>query len=237
MRIAVDASRICDRFGGHGAGVEHYTWSIIFSLLRLPTEHHFFVFVPANFPRFLERELTLGVANVRLLRMSKGFRFISRHLWLPWRARWHRPDVWFSPTCELPLTLKTPSVVTVHDLAIFEHAEWFPESTMQHFSMNYTVPKNLAKAKSIVAVSQATKVQMKRIFPWAVEKTEVIYEGVRPPENPENLSEMMSGRFDMTDDYVLFLGTLEPRKNIVNALRAFDLFLEQKPEQGQVKQG
>lgn len=231
MRIAIDGTTLTDASGGVGAGIEHYTWEIIRALLQLNTPHTFIVSIPRtmSIPRL--RSLADGI-NHRSVRFVKEFgpdiSFFSHHLFLPVRFGLAHVQVLFAPSGQLPLGWLGKSVITVHDVAIYEHPEWFTALGEQNFSTRVVVPKSLARASHILAVSETTKQRLEKVFSNTKNKTSVVYEGVNVPktEFPQN----SSTQFPFDRDFILFLGTVEPRKNLAMAISAFDLFLQQHPE-------
>jgi glycosyltransferase involved in cell wall biosynthesis len=143
-------------------------------------------------------------------------------------------DVFHSPAYTLPLAYRGRSVVTVHDLAIYKNPEWFPGKSLigQNFSTKTLVPNSLKRAEKIIAVSEHTKKDIIEIFKIKPGKIDVIYEGVEFRNLPSK-KEAVCGleakvcfddikvKYGLKDDYILFLGTIEPRKNIVNLIKAF----------------
>lgn len=232
MRIAIDGTTLCAPDGSLGAGIEHYTWSIISSLLQIESNHQFFISVPSVLNRVRRNELLGLHPHVTLLPMwTKRSGFLSRHILSPARFALRRADVLFSPYGQVPITWIGKSVMTVHDVAIYHHPEWFPDQ--QTFSTRFVVPKSVERASSIIAVSNATKEALAGCFPAAESKTNVIYEGVNVSEAYQALQgiDETSSRFPFDRDFILFLGTIEPRKNLVHAFKAFHAFLERRPEQ------
>ena len=142
--------------------------------------------------------------------------FLTRHVSLPIAATMKMADVLFCPANQSPLGWTGKTVVTVHDLTIYEHPEWFPSGGLDG-SARFLVPRSLRRAQAIIAVSEATKGQIERIFPDVVGKTVVVYPGAVSTEAVD--------RRPTASDTILFVGTLEPRKNLVNAIAAFDSFL------------
>lgn len=193
MRVAVDGTTMRD-----GAGIGQYTRSVVEALRSVPGTDLF-------------------VWNPR-----RRVPFFSRHVNLPMVAVLKMSDVLFCPANQSPLCWTGKTVVTVHDLTIYEHPEWFPSSKLD-FAARYLVPRSLRRANAIVAVSEATKRQIGRVFPDVVDKVVVVYPGttvVSPPSARRGQGVVIA-----TSDSILFVGTLEPRKNLVNALAAFDAFL------------
>lgn len=225
MRIAIDARTICDRVGGPGAGIEHFTWSSILALIRRFPEHHYLLFVPRAMPIDYRGLLRVACPNVRLVSsdLPPG-PFLARHIVLPLIAHFWRADILYVPTSHLPLLWKGPSVVTVHDTAIFDHPEWFPNADAKGFSTAKLVPRAIQKADGIIAVSAYTQERLEARFPERRGAVDVVYPGV---DGPRRFSDSFQ---PPAEEYLLFLGTVEPRKNVSAALRAFDAFLRDHPE-------
>ncbi len=231
MRIAIDGTTLCAPDGSRGAGIEHYSWSITQALLREGKEHDFFISLPSSLNRVRRQDLLETQTRVTLL-PSWGPRlsFVSRHAVFPLRFLLRRPDILFSPFGQIPLGWRGKSVVTVHDLAIYEHPEWFP--SQQSFATRVVVPNSLERASQIIAVSSATQHKLHEFMPSTDGRVQVVHEGVDLSEAYAALSGAeASTRFPFDREFVLFLGTIEPRKNLINAFRAFHAFLESRPEQ------
>ncbi len=92
----------------------------------------------------------------------------------------------------------------VHDLAIFEHPEWFPQSSLKRLLTTNLFLFGLGRAKHIFAVSEDTKRALMRIAHVTSEKVSVTYQGIKKSSYECRIS----------GPYALILGTLEPRKNI-----------------------
>lgn len=232
MRIAIDGTTLCAPDGTRGAGIEHYSWAITLALLRSGSSHDFVVSTPPSLGRARRQELMRTGAKVKLLpSWGPQLSFFSRHAVLPLRFLLRRPDVLFSPFGQLPLGWRGKCVVTVHDLAIYTHPEWFPAH--QDFSTRTVVPRSLGRATQVIAVSRATQESLHGLFPSTAGRVHVVPEGVGLSEAYEALEGSLSAntRFPFDREFVLFLGTVEPRKNLQNAFRAFHAFLESRPEQ------
>lgn len=232
MRIAIDGTTLCSADGSHGAGIEHYSWSITMALLKVASSHEFVISTPPALSRVRRQELLETGARVKFLpSWGPKLSFVSRHVILPLRFWMYRPDVLFSPFGQLPLGWRGKSVVTVHDMTIYEHPEWFPAA--QDFSTRVVVPRSLERATQIIAVSSATQQKLHEFMPSTAGRVHVVHEGVNLSEAYEALkgADVASTRFPFDRDFVLFLGTIEPRKNLLNAFRAFHAFLKSRPEQ------
>ncbi len=121
-----------------------------------------------------------------------------------------------------PVGYNHPYVLTVHDLAIYRHPEWFPDG--QWFSLNLAYPMAIKLAKRIIVPSVATKDDLLRTFRVKEKKIVVIPHGVAVPGNDE----WRTGR--AAKRYILHIGTIEPRKNLTALVRAFRELVDNEPE-------
>jgi glycosyltransferase involved in cell wall biosynthesis len=221
--IAIDAKDLCAADSSHGAGIGHYTWAIVLGLVRAAgRKHRFVIAVPSACSARDEQELT-AAGNVTVIRgPSKRIPFLSRHLFLPVRLALARPDILFCPSGEAPLFWTGNTVATVHDLAVYEHPEWFEERDRGNLSRRVIFPRTVLRATRLICPSQATERSLNERFPAAQGKTSVVYEGT----DARRIERLPSADKDL----VLFVGTIEPRKNLTVAVRAFDAYLRRRPE-------
>lgn len=224
MKIGIDCRTILDVEGGEKAGVGHYTYFLVENLLKIDQEDQFILFFDPKvgdagkfkrpnslikfFP-FNQYRKFLPVAYSHFLVSA----FISRE----------NIDVFHSPASTIPLAFPGKSVVTIHDLAIYRRKEWFPKG--QGFATKVSVPKSIEKARKIIAVSKSTGQDLGEIFNLSKSKIVVVYNGVEAGEGVgvEEINKLKK-KFNL-DDYVLFVGTIEPRKNLVGLIDAFEMMV------------
>ena len=123
-----------------------------------------------------------------------------------------RADVFWSPRHRLPIRLSTPAVVTIHDL-VWKHA---PETMrpLGYVVERATMPNSIRRARRLIAVSRATKCSIERYFPEAANKTTVVHAA-----SFAVASGIPAAR--AAPPFGLFVGTVEPRKNLERLLEAF----------------
>jgi len=140
-----------------------------------------------------------------------------------WLAR-HRPAAFLSLDGYTTLATRVPRVTVLHDLA-FEH---FPQDVglLARRYYRYFVPRFARASAHLVAVSEATRADIVKTYGEAPEKISVAYNA--PAELFKPLHEAgqaaVRQRFSENKPYFLFVGALQPRKNLGNLLRAFDQF-------------
>ena len=131
-------------------------------------------------------------------------------------------DLFWSPLNTLPVRCPVPAVVTVHDLT----AVLFPEAhtARVRWSILPFLARSLERAARVVAVSRATADDLAFHFPEARAKVRVVANGVDPryrPAAPEEVARIRR-ELGMPEGWVLYVGTLEPRKNVGTLLRAWE---------------
>ena len=132
-------------------------------------------------------------------------------VWYPFLlGREETADVLHCPTYRGPTRSRVPLVVTVHDLAIFRHPEAFNRWTRAYSP--HVVPRVLATAQKVIAVSEFTRQELIELLRVPDEKIRVVPNAVG--DEFTNVGEAAEG------DYVLAVGTLEPRKNLARLVEA-----------------
>src|SRR5438552_18541947 len=110
---------------------------------------------------------------------DSGPRLVGPHLALPLRMRRDGARLVHGPANALPLlNIGLPGVVTIHDLAIYDHPEWFPSG--QWFATRFVVPQSARSARIIICPSEATKRATVRLFDIDPERCRVIPARVDP---------------------------------------------------------
>ncbi len=160
----------------------------------------------------------------------------ARHplLWYWWfehavtgALRQWKADVFFSPEAYLSIKSKVPTVMTVHDLSILHHPEHVP-SLVQRYT-NHFYPRFIARADRLLTVSEYSRQDIVRFYPNAVDKLSVVGNGAREEYYPLSGDDIQSIREKWTggQPYFIYVGALQPRKNIARLLQAFDEYRQQ----------
>ena len=219
MHVVLDARYISRRQSGVGA----YAQRLITGLATIDHENRYTCLVAADGPG-----LPVSQANIAAAPTDVSFEdHLRGDLWLlgylPFRLRAIRTDVYHGPAVFLPhVKLGYGTVVTIHDLVSF----LFPETVPRKYSLYMRLMTRLAarSADRIIAVSQATKADLVQILRVPPAKIVVIHEAVGPefsrPPSPEAIASVVR-RYGLRSPYCLFVGNLEPRKNLPGLIEAF----------------
>ncbi|MDD5659870.1 MAG: glycosyltransferase family 1 protein [Actinomycetota bacterium] len=134
-------------------------------------------------------------------------------------------DVLHCPDYLIPPTINKNIILTVHDLSFYR----FPEFNFEWFIKKYQaiVSSNARRAKKIIADSNSTKQDIVNFMNIDPRKIEVVYMAAdkkfRKLE-PDKIKKEVPAKFNIKKDYILSVGTIEPRKNFKTLIKAFDIF-------------
>jgi len=213
MKIGIDAQMLC----GVVTGIERYASEMVHEFFQANPQAEFFLYSP--------KSLTIDVpsrANIKV-REANVTRRAGKTLWsqtqLPYWANQDNLDVFWGPTHRLPrlLSNKVARVVTIHDL-VWKHAG----ETMPHINRlaeQCLMPDAIRLADRIMADSHSTADAIVTEFPWARERVRVVHLGATVLPAPLGFNELRALKIDRA--YFLFVGTLEPRKNLRRLLEAY----------------
>lgn len=239
MRIGIDARTILNPEKGEAAGIGHYTYQLIRHLLIIDKENDYFLFFDKRVQQ--KRLRKFEQKNVRF----RFFPFISYKRFLPSAYRnflitafisRENLDIFHSPIPSLPRGYKAPTVITVHDLTIYKFPELYTEKEL--IFLKSDISAAVRSAEGIIAVSQSTKKDLNEIFGISAEKIKVIYHGIDARFFRKCASEeikKVKKRYGIKKEYLLFLGTLEPRKNILRIVEAYERFRDRLVHLPQLK--
>lgn len=128
----------------------------------------------------------------------------------------------------VPGGARVPLVLTVHDLTNFLFPSWY--GFTNQVNRSWHLRRGIRKARKIIAVSQATRRDLCRLFPESESKIEVIYEGFDPifQPHPEVTRQQLGLGFE--EPFILWAGTTSPRKNLPLLLNAFERLHARLPD-------
>ena len=139
-------------------------------------------------------------------------------------------DVLLSAVTIAPARSSVPTVPVVHDLTPLTHPQWHRPKTVTAFVP--WIEKTLERAARIIAVSHATAEELRRRYPEIRSRISVVPHGVDPrfsPDAPEGERERARSAWAGGRPYLLFLGTLEPRKNLRTLVAACEELWQRRP--------
>jgi glycosyltransferase involved in cell wall biosynthesis len=230
MNVCVNAQLISDQAGYRGAGVNNYGRQMLRALgqaaLACQTAHQVTAFVHA---------IELNTPGIQLVRSRLPLeRPEARIAWeqtvLPLELVRYKAQVVHGLVNVLPLATRVPGVVTVHDLSFVRAPETLPPLKRAYLAQ--LCAASTRRAHTVIAVSRQTADDVAHYFGVPSGKIRVIHNGVAPEFAPDGHSaqEQFRAAKGLPARYLLYLGTLEPRKNLELLVRAFGRWRNLAPE-------
>jgi len=225
MNIGIDI-RVLAR--GVRTGVEEYTINLLSYLLPLEPKINYRFFYNAYQKAKLNYSW-LSLANVKLkdFRIPNRLFFISsRYLSQPKIDKLLKGvDIYFNPHFfTAPLSIGCKKIVTFHDLSFERYPHFFSwrKRAWQRFLMD--ARQEAQQADKIIAVSQSTKDDLVNLYGIEPKKIKVIYSGVGNQFKVQNARcKIIKNKYNLPDKFILYFGTIEPRKNLIGLIKAFEL--------------
>lgn len=228
MKIGIDIRCLSE---GNRTGVEEYTIGFLKRLFEQDSDNEYLLFI--NSFKAIKEDLSWldEYSNVEV----RNFGFPNKLLnFAMWFLRWPKidillggVDVFFAPNISfIALSKKCNFILTIHDLSFERFPEYFSgKRRLWHYIVNARLL--CKRADKILAVSKSTKEDLMMIYGIQGNKIEVVY----PNIDIKNFTESkLSGQktlkmmrdYHLPDEFILFLGTIEPRKNIISLVKAFE---------------
>lgn len=219
MIIGIDASRA---FLEKRTGIEEYSFQVIKNLRDKLDGHRVVLYVRKGQDlRFKNLDLRIPENwKVKVIRWPRFWTQIGLSL----EMLFHPIDVLFVPAHTVPLIHPKNTVVTIHGLEY----EFFPKAYpfFDRLYMRFSIKNSCRWASKIISVSENTKRDLMKLYKVPEEKTEVVSEGYT--KNLEfrilNLESISNDR--KPNPYLLFIGRLEERKNVIRIIDAFEILKE-----------
>jgi glycosyltransferase involved in cell wall biosynthesis len=231
MRIGIDGFPL----SMPRTGIGHYTFELARSLAILSPADDFNLISPFAFDASIQEELSRDApVNLRGLRPSQSL--LHRRWWaigLPLYLRQARLALFHGTNYEIPLWGRQPTVLTIHDLSILLHADKHEEHLARRARRR--LPLMARKASKIITATESVKREICEHLRVSPEKIAVTPYAPRKSFRPVPLAETVETRrrLGVEDEFILFVGTIEPRKNLLTLARAFDEIMrrtEQRPQ-------
>jgi glycosyltransferase involved in cell wall biosynthesis len=233
MKIGIDANEAnCqERVGVHQVALETI-WGIYKNQINFKNDLEFVLYLRSKPKSFLPKETIWW--KYKVLKSVPVWTLIrlTPHLLL----NRDKVDVFYSPSHYLPIAPNVNLICTIHDLGYLKYSEQFRKRDF--WQLKYWSAISISISKRIISVSQATKRDIVRHYPFASKRIEVIhngYDGLKFNTTISvNVVRRVMEKYGIKRDYILFLSTLKPSKNIEGIIRAYSLLPKKQREEHQL---
>ncbi|HNP72165.1 MAG TPA: glycosyltransferase family 1 protein, partial [Kouleothrix sp.] len=224
MRIAIDARLNAYRQGG----ISQYTRQLLMALPDVARDDEFVCLQH----RDQLRPLAIAPNVSRRTALTPPHHRFEQWT-LPLEVMLARPNVLHCPDFIAPTRRPCPAVVTIHDLAFMHYPEILDDSARAYYGQ---VKSNAPRADGVIAVSEATRQDIAQFLDMPAEQIDVIHEAAASLYQPIELrageARVLNGKPVQAGSFLLFVSTLEPRKNLPTLLQALRICLDRQPNAG-----
>ena len=213
MRIAIDA-RLSYYVQG---GITQYTLNLVRALAASDQENDYLLF-----QRRPDQRVIVSQENFRRVSLwSPTHHPIEQYMLGIELSLQRKIDVMHCTDFIPPFYYRGPTVITVHDLAFLLYPHFLTRQSARYYGL---IDRAVRQATHIVAVSEATKRDLVRLTGAPEKKISVIYEAAEPiyyPIHDHKVLARIHEKYHLPEQVILFVGTIEPRKNLPTLIRAF----------------
>ncbi len=224
MKIAVNARELLKgRMEGIGRYIFETTRQMV---LDHPDDKFFFFFDRKYDPSFIFADNVTPVVIYPQARHPLLW-YIWFEIAIPYYLKKYKIDVFYSGDTYLSMKTKVPTLLVCHDIAYKHYPNHIKKIHLDYYENNFS--KYHHRADHIVAVSEFTRQDIIKLYKLDPNKVSVGHNATPKGFQSASSNEKIKIRKKLTNDkpYFIYVGSLHPRKNVVNLIKAFDLFRKQ----------
>jgi glycosyltransferase involved in cell wall biosynthesis len=230
MKIGINARYVQRKIF---TGIENYIYNLLLNLKKIDKKNKYYLFfekdrqIPIKFsdntnfktiiPKFPTRN---QIERIALNQFSMNS-YIKRA----------RLDVFHEPFFTSPFFKNCPTIITIYDISNYIHPEFFNLKTKLYFNLLF--PRSIKNSDHIITISKSSKEDIVNYLKVEPDKIEVIYAGI-DNDFTKIISENKLGgvkiKYNISQDYILYVSFISPRKNLVNLIKAFNIFKKNTKE-------
>lgn len=222
MKIGINGyEAVVPRFGfnkitglPNRVGSSEFCFQLLSHLSKIDRKNEYSIFLPISPSKDMPEE-------------NENWKYVvfsSKKLWtiigLSRKLRERKQDVFFSPTHYLPLKTSSPSVISILDVSYLYFPQLFKKKDL--YKLKFWGGYSIKKAKKIITISNSSKNDIIRMYKVKEDKVKVVYPGKKeiPAKNKTLNMDELKDKFGISSPYILFVGTLQPRKNVERLIEA-----------------
>lgn len=203
-------------------GSGEYCYQLLVNLHEIDKKNKYIIYLPQSPTADLPKESSSW--HYKIVRPRKMWTLIG--LSLEFLFRRSKPDVFFSPTHYLPVITPKNSVISILDVSYVRFPELFKPADLRQ--LTFWTKFSVRKTRKIFTISQASKDDIIKEYGVSKDKVVVTYPGIKLKAQMSKLkttaqSSSILDKYGIKKDYILFVGTLQPRKNVARLIEAFSM--------------
>lgn len=221
MKIAINTKFLADP---NLEGFARFTYEIAKRLVETHPEDQFYFL----FDRKYSSSFIFGTNEKPIIVHPQARHPILWYIWYEYSSRRVlnkiKPDVYLSPDGLNTLNLNLPNATVIHDIGFARMEHQIPFLAEKYW--RWRTPQVIRSSSKIITVSEFSKKEIIENYPHAKGKVEVVYNGFTHNFKPISQEEkqIIKDEYSNGQDYLLYVGSIHPRKNVGNLVRAFEKY-------------
>ena len=220
MLIAVDGF---EGSAKHPVGVGRFEVELLKEMARVDLENSYRIYTPST-------------PNSEMPRLSAKWKYKIPPIYKLWSQvslpsmlffDRPKPDVFFAPVHYAPRYCPSPYVVGIMDLSFLFYPELFKKTDL--YKLKNWTEYSVKAAKAVIAISNSTKNDILKAYSIEPDMVHVVYPGIRNEPKKIMENDTVLSKYDIKGEYILYVGTLQPRKNIERLIEAFKILKKDLP--------
>jgi len=205
------------------AGIGNYLTNLISELSIIDKSNNYIIFASSENKAYYETDNGyFQVIDIGFMGRNKFLRIMWEQLILPFKLKSLKADILFSPGFVCPFIKPIKYVTVIHDMTFFSHPQ--VHTFFKKIYFPFMIKQSLKKSEKIISVSYNTK---KEILKYSnIQENKVIVTHLSANKFPQNRindeNELLAKKYNIETEYLLFVGMIEPRKNISLIIEALD---------------
>ena len=218
ISIGINAHLLSPESGYRRAGIHQYIVQVLRHLPLLNDRSHYTVYTRDR--QAIGERSGMVIVSSSWPTERRSMRILWEQSAWPIMAARERFDLLHSMAFVTPVVGKIPTIVTVYDLSFIHFPEKFP--ALQRFYLHSQTARSVKQARRVITISEASRQDLQQHFAVPMDKVDVVLPGVEPIFQPISEEQIAAFREEkgLTGNFILHVGTLQPRKNIPILLEA-----------------
>ncbi len=199
-------------------GSSEFCYQLLMALSKVENKNKYFIYLPVEPTSDMPKETSNWKYEVIKSKKIWTITALGKKL----IKNNDKLDVFFSPTHYVPFMFSIPTVISILDVSYIHFPKLFNNKDL--IKLKYWGKYSIGRSKKIITISESSKSDIIKTYQLNSETVEVVYPGVKNDLNKskkELSMDDLSKNFGVDEKYILFVGTLQPRKNIVRLIEAF----------------
>lgn len=205
------------------AGIGNYITNLISELALLDLENKYIIYASAKNKQFYETSnRNFIVKDIGIMGRNKFLRILWEQLVLPIKSLIIRADILFSPGFVCPFIKTSKNVLVIHDMTFFSHPQ--VHTFFKRIYFPFMIKRSIARSEKIISVSYNTKNEILKYSTAIKDDIVVTHLAANNISNIEIGDEkgFLEKKYNINGDFLLFVGMIEPRKNINLIIEALE---------------